>query len=180
MLGDNDGNADVDVGQQTQILIVDEAGDFTDIPVAARLHGRGNRVDDPDPGAPRYGIPCNLDSLYGLQTSHVGFVDESPHQYFREIGFLKKQVSGLNKGPDFYRKGVDDSVERRADTGLAESGFSAVVRGLGPGGLSLCAGDLRLREALFLFLLEKIQVGLRALQSHFRLPDFSRGGRSLL
>ena len=125
-------------------------------------------------------VPGDFDFLSGLQTAHIGFVDEGANQYAREIGFLQKQIAGLNKCSLLDGKGIDDAIEGGAHAGLAKCVFGGLIGGLRFGRLGLDAGGFGFGIAVFLFLLEQDDVRLGALQSVFGLADFTGGRCALL
>src|SRR5262249_25127942 len=86
----DDCDSNIDVGQQTKILILDQACGLTHVAVAARLHRGRHAVDHAGPSAAGHGIPCDFDALRGLQPANIGFVDKSANQNVRQIGLLQE------------------------------------------------------------------------------------------
>ncbi len=98
----------------------------------------------------------------------------------RQIGLLQKQISRLNIRALFYRQGIDNAVEGRANVGFQECSLCCLICGLRFRSLGLHLGGFRLGIAVLLLLLEQGHVCLRTPQCIFRLLDFARGRRALL
>jgi len=63
MFGGDDGDPDVDVRQETKIVVVDRAGDLAYIARAVKLDGRRNGADGAVPDAAGHGVPGDFDFL---------------------------------------------------------------------------------------------------------------------
>src|SRR5579872_3171026 len=121
MFGDNNGDANINIRQQAQVLVVDQTGGLTYVSVSMQLHGGGNCAHGASPCTTGNGVPCNFDLLSCLEAAHVRFVDKGASEHMRKIGFLQEQISGLHKGSEFHRKGINDALERGAHARLAKS-----------------------------------------------------------
>ena len=74
--GGDDGDADIDVGQQTKIVVVDRACDLAHVARAAKFDGGRNGADGSIPDASGQCVPGNFDSLSSGETADFGLVDE--------------------------------------------------------------------------------------------------------
>ncbi len=76
MFSGHDGDADIHVWQELEVVIVDGTSCFADVAGAAQLHRRRDCGDAAVPGPSRNCVPGKLNLLPGNQTAHIGFVDE--------------------------------------------------------------------------------------------------------
>jgi len=180
VLSDHDGDADIDVRQETKILVVDETRGFADVPIAVEFHGRRNGIHGSKPGPAGYCVPGNFDSLTGLKAANIRLIDEGTHNDVGEIGLLQEQIARLYECTRLYKNGIDNPVKRCSDARFAERIFGARICGLSLQGLCLGAGNFWSRIALLLFLLEQVQISLCVPQGRLCLADFSGRGRPIL
>src|SRR5579864_8952097 len=88
VLGGDDGRADIHVGQEAQIVVINGSSKLADVAGAAEFHGGGNAGDGSGPNAAGDGIPGDLDFLSGSEAAYVGLVDEDADQDVGKIGEL--------------------------------------------------------------------------------------------
>ena len=175
MLGQNDGHIHIRVGQQTEIMIIENTHHLADIACAPQLNSGGKRGHSAGPDAARQGIPADFRFLAGDQAADIGFVDVSADQNFREVGFLKQQFASLHVAALLHRKHVHDAVERSHDVRFVKHVLGGEVRLLR---VLLLRGDMLhfgLGVAIFLLLQEEVVVGLRPLLCVLGFLDFSSG-----
>ena len=180
VLRGHDGDADVNVGEQAEVLIVDQASGFAHVSIAAEFNRGGHRIHRTIPDASGDGIPCDLNFLADLETSDIGLVDKGAYENLRQVSFLQHEFATLDEGSLFDWHRIYDAVERGAHRGFLQGIFGAGIGGLRLSALGLDAGNFGLRVAAFLFLLEQREIGLGALQIVFGLADFAGGSRALL
>src|SRR5208282_1572480 len=148
MLGGNDGDADVHVRQQTQIVVVDRTRDLAHVTSAAKFYGGGNGVDGAVPDAAGDCIPGDFDFLSFGEAADVRLVDESPDQHVRKIAFLQQEIPGLHVSSLLHGKRVDNAVEGGVHARFAQCIFGGVVGRLRFGALRLNSGGLGRRVAI--------------------------------
>ncbi len=90
VLSSNDCHIYVYVGQKLEVAIIHDAGRFAHVARAMEFYGGRDRAHCAIPDASGDCVPGDFDSLSGCEAAYVGLVDESAHQYMREISFLQK------------------------------------------------------------------------------------------
>ena len=90
----DDGDSDIGVGQQLEVGIVEDAGDFADH-AGSVLDDVGREVfDRAFPRAAGKGIPCDFDCLALLQTTDFRLVDKRAHADTVQVGNLNEKIAG--------------------------------------------------------------------------------------
>ena len=89
VLSDHDGDANVNVRQQAQVLVVDHAGGLAHISGDSQLHRGRHSGYAASPGASGECVPNDFYFLSGLQTAYIRLVDKCANQNAGEVGFLQ-------------------------------------------------------------------------------------------
>ena len=130
MLGRDDRDSDVDIGQEFQILVIYDAGGLADVARTVQFHRRRNGSHGGRPHTSRDGVPGNLDRISRSKSADVGLIDESAEQHFSQIRHLQQEIAGGDEAALLGGQRVHDASERSADIRFRQNVFGGVVGGL--------------------------------------------------